>query len=650
MTLTTLHQTLDLAERNRQAGNLQEAERLCREVLAQEPHHSDAMHLLGVLAFQTGRRDAAVDFIQRAITANPQRPHYYSNLGLALASTGQFEQAIAMYRRALSMSPNYPEAYNNLGMAFRAQSKLDDAINAYRQALSLRPDSPETLNNLGNALGAKGQWDQAIDSYRTALSLRADYAEAHNNLGYALSARGEAEQAVVSFRRALELNPRAAVTWCNLGNALRQIADWDKSITAQRQAIGLEPELAEAYFGLAAALLEKGQIDESFVAARRALELNPEYARAHNVMGNILQAKSQLDASLASYHKALEIEPEQLVTKVNIGNTLHLKGEYDAAIDIYHKVLAIDPDQPQAHWNLALVSLLRGDFQNGWNEYEWRRKIPEFRPALARLDRPLWDGADPAGQRILLHTEQAFGDTIHFARYIHAVISRGATVCVAAHPKTARLLASISGVDRFSSDADSLPDFDIHCPLPSLPHALKIADPFWSGPYLRADSQLKPKFEPFIAQAAGKLKVGLVWAGGARPPGRSIALSQLAPLAHRDIQFYSLQIGPGREQAQSPPPGMNLIDPTQAIADFADSAALVDELDLLVTIDTAAAQLAGALGKRVWTLLKFVPDWRWLLDRDDSPWYPSMRLFRQETAGDWETPINRLAAELRGLL
>jgi tetratricopeptide (TPR) repeat protein len=650
MTLATLHQTLDLAERNRQAGNLQESERLCREVLAREPHHADAMHLLGVLAYQTGRRDIAVDFIQRAITANPQRPHYYSNLGLALASTGQYEQAISMYRRALSMSPNYPEAYNNMGMALRAQSKLDEAINAYRQALSLRPDSPETLNNLGNALGAKGQWDQAVDSYRTALSLRADYAEAHNNLGYALNAHKLYDQAIVSYRRALELQPRSAVTWCNLGNALRETAEWDKSIAAQRQAVALDPNLAEAYFGLAAALLEKVQLDEAQAAAHRALALNPQYAQAHNVLGNILQGKSELNSALDCYEKTLELEPSQLVALVNIGNVMHLKGEYGAALDIYRRVLTIEPDHVHAHWNLGLVSLLRGEFREGWAEYEWRRKIPEFRQAIARLDRPLWDGSDPTGQRILLHGEQAFGDTIHFARYIHAVISRGAAVSVAAGPNIIRLLSSIPGVEQFAADVQSLPDFDMHCPLPSLPHVLQITEPFWSGPYLSADPELKPKFAEFIARAEGKLKVGLVWAGGLRPPGRSIALSQLAPLAHPGIQLYTLQIGPGREQVQSPPPGMNLIDPTAAISDFADSAALVDQLDLIISIDTAAAQLAGALGKRVWTLLKFVPDWRWLLHRDDSPWYPTMRLFRQETDGDWEKPISRLAAELRGLL
>ena len=653
MTVSSIQQALEQAERFRQGGQWQEADRLCREVLAQIPDHGEAWHLLGIVAFQSGQYVLAVAAMRKAVAAHPDRAHFHCNLGLSLAATGQLDAAVECYRHALGLGSGQIDVYNNLGIALRAQGKFDEAIGAYRQALGIRADSPEVWNNLGNAQGAQGDWKSAAESFARALALRSDYFEAHNNLGFALQAQGHFDEALVSFRRALTLRADSPITLCNLGNALLAKSQTEEGIAAYRKAINARPDMPEPYASLARALLAKDDLEGAMAVCRQALALRPEFAEAFNLLGMALLARQEYDEAEGAFRRALAQHPGFVEAQNNLGNVLHMRGDLNGALAAHRRALEMKPDLAVGHWSIALILLLQGDFQNGWVEFEWRKRVADFRPAISRFARPTWDGSEIAGRRILLHCEQAFGDSIHFARYIPLVARRAGKTVVYCPAVLRRLFLSLEPRVELIGPEDALPEFDVHCPLPSLPMAMRLVRPEdvpWNGSYLKSDPEIRGKFADLIERGRGKLKVGLIWAGRAKPVGRSVPLGMLGALANPGVQFYSLQVGEGAEEAKRPPEGMELIDAPGRIADFADSAALMDQMDLIISIDTAGAQLAGALGKPVWTLLKRVPDWRWLLEREDSPWYPTMRLFRQETIGQWREPIERMALALKGLI
>jgi Tfp pilus assembly protein PilF len=425
---------------------------------------------------------------------------------------------------------------------------------------------------------------------------------------------GRLDLAIASYQRAIQLKPDHAESFNNLGNALKEKGRLDQAMDCYRQAIKLKPHYPDAQYNLALALAGKGSLEEAIGCFRLAIQLKPDFAEAHS----------------------------------NLGNALWFTGQIDQATQQYQKALALNPDLPEAHLNLGVVHLAQGDYQRGWLEYDWRLKIK--RPGrLPPFQQPRWDGKPLHGRTLLIHAEQGFGDSIFFSRYIPRAAQSGARLILGCQPELARLLSKLARFEQIATSPSQLPPFDVHCPLPSLPLVMGLRGPDdvpWTGPYLKSDPETRRKFSDFIQQAGRKLKVGLCWSGGPTPPGRSIPLPMLAPLANPNVQFYSLQIGQASIDAKSPPPGMNLIDPTPRITDFSDTAALIDQLDLVVSIDTAAAQLAAALGQPVLTLLNHASDWRWLLAREDSPWYPTMRLFRQQSAGDWQTVIARVASEI----
>jgi tetratricopeptide (TPR) repeat protein len=534
--------------------------------------------------------------------------------------------------------------------AHQAAGRLPQAQAAARQFLAGSPNDPAARHLLGLILFQSGRGPEALVEIEKAVAAEPRRWDFLGNYGLILATLGETEKAISVYQQALQLESRSADIWYNLGLALKNQKRPDESIYAFRRAIAFQPNHGNAHNSLGNALALGGDHAAAIAEFEIALRLLPNSADAWFNLGISLSASGKSDDAIAAYQKAVDLHPDFIDAHLNLGRELHFRGQLGQAVQILQSGLALQPQAPMLHWNLSQILLLQGDLKNGWREYQWRTRAPEFQAIVPQFAQPIWDGKPLSGKRILLHSEQGFGDSIHFARYIEYVARAGGEIILAVQPKVYRLFKSIPNVHQLISADKDLPDFVVHCPLPSLPFVLEQFAPVWNGPYLRADSDLKSKFTDLLAQAQGKLKVGLVWCGRARPAGRSIMLNQLAPLAHPGIHFYSLQVGEGREQAQSPPHGMNLIDAADQISDFADLAALTDQLDLTISIDTAAGQLAGALGKRVWTLLKFIPDWRWLMQREDSPWYPTMRLFRQEKDGDWQAPVSRMAWALKELL
>lgn len=464
-------------------------------------------------------------------------------------------------------------------------------------------------------------------------------------LGVIYFEQGMADLAETYVRKAIRLEPSFADAWNNLGNILQQKKKFDEAITAYREALRINSGLPQTYFNLGIAFQEKGRFHDAVNHYKQAIQKGFTGVGVYNNMGLAYHETGQLDEAEIMFGKAIEIHPGFAEAQYNLGNILRDKKLMNKAVDAYRKAFMVNPEYADAHWNLSQVLLMLGDFQQGWEEYEWRWRLEGNKPRV--FSQPLWDGSDIRGKTILLHTEQGFGDAIQFIRYAPLVSERGARVVVECQRELAEVFRGVAGVEQVVIQGEDLPEFDLSCPLLSLPRLFDtdLGNIPAGIPYIRADHQLREKWKGRVQREAG-LKAGLVWAGGPRHKKdryRSCSLEVFAPLgAVEGVIFYSLQKGEAAGQVQDPPRGMNLVDHTDEIGDFSDTAALIENLDVVISVDTAVAHLAGALGRPVWTLIPYAPDWRWMLDREDSPWYPTMRLFRQPVMGDWATVIGRV--------
>jgi protein O-GlcNAc transferase len=349
----TIPQALDLALQHHRAGRLAEAEAIYRQILAAQPKHAGARHLLGLAAHQTGRGDFAVECIREAIALDPNDPLAYSNLGECYRSLGRFDEAVASFRRALELKPDYPEAHNNLANALLGRGRLDEAVAACHHALRLKPGYPEAHNNLGAALAGQGRLDEAIAAYRRALELKPDFPEACNNLGAALAGKGRLDEAIAAYRRALEFKPGYPEALNNLGNAFRERGQLDEAAAAYRRALQFRPGYPEAYNNLGNALRDLAQFDEAIAAYRRALEVRPDYPEAYNNLGNALRGRGQCDEAMTAYRRALELRPDYPEAHNNLGLALSDAGHIDEAIAAYRRAIQFKPDFPVAHYNLG---------------------------------------------------------------------------------------------------------------------------------------------------------------------------------------------------------------------------------------------------------------------------------------------------------
>ena len=517
-----------------------------------------------------------------------------------------------------------PTIQQSLELAVRHHNAGDlaKAEGIYQQVLQADPNQPIALHLLGVIAHQVGNHDTAVDLINKAIAINPDYAEAHNNLGNALQVLGRLDEAVASFNK----------------------------------AIAIKPDLAEAHSNLGTALQDLGRLDEAVTSFHKALNIQPDYAEAHSNLGVALQKLGKLDEAVASHHKALAIKPDLAEAHNNLGAVLQDLEGPDEAVASYRKALAIKPDYVQAHKNLGLISLLMGDFETGWPEYSWRLLEDDSVLKIRAYPQPLWDGSDLGGRTVLLYAEQGFGDTIQFLRYLPMVAApgtdKGGDVILQCPPPLTRLFEAApaaDGIQLVTKIGDT--PFDLQAPLHDLPglFATTLYTIPADVPYLRPPGDTPPALE-----TSGGFKVGLVWAGNSKhknDANRSVGFERFQPLLDiKGVDFYSLQVGERSRDIGAP--GLSGLDGKisdlgKDLGDFADTAAAVGQLDLVITVDTSVAHLAGALGTPVWTLLPWVPDWRWLLDRDDSPWYPTMRLFRQPAAGDWDAVIGEVGAALR---
>jgi tetratricopeptide (TPR) repeat protein len=614
--------TFEIAVQNYQAGRLSEAERICHQIVDVDSSCVDGWNLLGVIALQSGQHEIAVDRLKRAFALNPRNAEVCNNLGIALQKCKACEEAIGIFNQALELRPDFVEAHYNLANSLKERNRFDEAIVCYRRVLKANPDFADAYLNLGDAFVAQDNATEAANCYQKVTDLRFDSGEAYYKLG------------------------------C----ACHELARLNEAVACLSQCILLMPDFAPAHFMLGTVLQKQGALQDAAARLYRALELSPDHWEAKLKLGSVLHRLGKIDEAVHCYFQVLERNPECPDAYNNLGVVFQTQGLLEKAAAYFDKALELRPDYPGARSNRSLVMLAQGDFQRGWQEYEWRWKTGDLQ--ARDFAGPRWNGEPLEGKTILLWAEQGLGDTIQFIRYAALAKSRGATVVIEAPKPLLKLLANCPGIDRLVGCGDEIPSFDVHAPLLSLPAKFETTLTTIPAdvPYVFADVSLVSEWHERLKDIHG-LRIGINWRGRKGQGSfrsRDIPLDCFAMLAQiPGVRLISLQkdLQHGElEAAHYRVPIVDVGDFDTSRGAFMDSAAIMKNLDLVISSDTSLPHVAGALAVPVWVALPFGSEWRWLLGRSDSPWYPTMRLFRQQAAGDWAGVFNVICTELRDLV
>ena len=647
----------------------------CR-VLAESPVMPEALRLLATAVGGDLTRSSEDQIAEMALP-----PAAWFGLGLQFAEAGQFEAAVAAFEQVARGQPDWADAWYNLAESHRRLGAAVEAVTALERTLKIDPDHPEAWYNLGNLLAARGDLPDAVVAYNRFLELRDGHAAGYNNRGVVFRRLGDVAAAATDFRRAIECDPGFPAAFDNLGNALVDLDQPEAAISAFEAAIHLVPDYHDAHYNLGNVHRDAGRADLAIDCYTRTLDLQPDHEDARTHLGILLQDLGRLDAAEAAFRPLLEIQADHPQNHGNLANVLRDQGRYyealaqfdaaleggetpqllgnraltlqhagrlEEAISEYRRALQQAPDDVILNNNMSQALLLDGRFQEGWQVFEHRLNDPELADLSAGISARRWRGENLKGISILLRCEQGLGDAIQFVRFAENLAQLGAEVVVACPRRMMRLFSSLSSVAGVVENAIPYPDSDYWSPLLSLPGqlGLPIDELGKSVPYLSPEAGL---VDQWSARLGPGIRIGLAWQGNPAYVGdhaRSIPLEYLWPLtARQGVSFYALQQADPEGQLEVLNVDGRVIDlgPTLDEADaFIDTAAVLSQLDLLITSDTSLPHLAGALGCPVWMALPYAPDWRWMLARSDSPWYPTMRLARQPQPWDWQAVVAQL--------
>jgi tetratricopeptide (TPR) repeat protein len=605
-----------------QAGQLAEAEQCGRLALTIDQGHADSLHLMGLLCVASKQYDLAIEWFATAIRQRPDVADYFANLGIALQRKERRDEAIRSYDRALMLDPDQIEIWIRMAELLQRQERLDEAIKCFDRAVTLDNEWADIWYRMGEILQQQKRIDEAILSFDQALKVKPDYREAANASGLLYFEAKRHEEALARFSRSTEIDPTQAGAFNFISRCQWPLRRYDDALASVRKASELAPD-------------------------------NPEITK--NV-GLILQRLDRQEEALPWFDKALALRADFPSALDDRATTLFALRRTDEAFASLDRAIALAPESPDHRWNRSLLQLLVGNFDDGWQEREWGRKSTLVSFVDRKFAQPHWFGEEPiAGKTILLHSDEGLGDTIQFSRYAAMVAKLGARVVLELQAPLQALLTGLEGVSLCVSKDVELPEFDLHCPIGGLPLAFKTrletipAALFYLPPL--PEARLSAWQDRLGAH--DRLRVGLVWSGNplhTNDRNRSTSLRQMSAIFDDRARFYSLQKDPRPEDKAVLDERGDIIDLTEHLTDFVETAALISHLDLVITVDTSVAHLAAALGRPTWILLPHTPDYRWLLDRDDSPWYPSVRLFRQDQRRTYDGALARVREELAAVI
>jgi tetratricopeptide (TPR) repeat protein len=611
--------------RHHQSGALPEAKNCYAQALEIDPLHFDSLYLSSAIAVQENNIDLAIDFLNRALAINPSHIDSLFNLSVLLEKISETEKALSTYELLNQLAPNHVQSRYNYASLLAKLGQVRNAINEFKKVIELQPDLLIARQNYEKLL-----WSQSQQVELAPNNLN-EFIKAHNK-GLLLLEENQFFAALEHFDKALTIEPKSFEGHHNKGMALEKMGRLQEAVSHYQQAIEYCPESSRTFNNLGNAYRELDRLDEAIISLERAIELDPNYAEAFS----------------------------------NLGWTLFRLQEYQQSKEYFKKATKINPSLSPAVFNLSLCQLTLGEFDEGWIHYEERMKQPLYQKKIDPLNKPQWNGNQPIeGKTIYIHSEQGLGDTIQFCRYIKLLANKGAKVLFEPQIQLQGLLKNLDGISQLTEPGQIIPPYDYHCPLMSLPLAFKTNRGSIPNvvPYIFADENKKNYWKEKLTTISGP-KVGLVWSGGFRPNNpelwgvnqrRNISFELISQLNIEGIEFFSLQKGEGAEAELKKYKDQlwksnNLHNFTDELKDFSDTAALIDQLDLVISVDTSSAHLAGAMGKPVWILNRFDGCWRWLSDGDESEWYPTAKLFRQKKSGEWQDVMSLVKMKLQELI
>ena len=633
----------------KRAGRADEAAVVLTSLLSERPGIAQAAFQLGLLHHERDELEPAIERYWQAILGAPEMIPAHRNLGSIMQRLGRHAEALSCFERVCRLGPQDATAQAERAAALRQLGRLEEAAEAYEAAIERDSRWATPHFHLGVVRLRQGRNEAALACFDAAIAAEPGMVEAHVNRGVVLRALGHVDDAIDSYRAALLLKPGYVKCLVNLGGCYVAAARHEEAIEVLRPAIEGEPDNFDAVSHLGLALIGLGRVQEAIGALEHAVSLRPVEPLAHTHLGIALGRAGRLTEALVHYREGVALDPASAHVWCNLGTGLHDLGSDDDAVNCFEQAVALDPTLAAAHTNHGIVLLLGGDLAAGWPKYEWRRKVGAARPYEEALR---WSGKEPiSGKLMFVHAEQGFGDTIQFARYLPILQGMGARVVVQAGAPLCALLGSSFPDIEVLPTGTGVPVFEHHVSMMSLPLVLGTTLETIPArvPYLKVPGTLVKRWAAALPTPR-RPRVGLVWSGGAAYPNdkmRSMPFALMALLLARDdVDFISLQKEIRAEDLAHVERMPQLRRVGETLGDFSDTAALLQSLDLVISVDTSVAHLAGALGRPVWILLPYVPDWRWMRAREDSPWYPSARLFRQTLPIDWQSVMQRVAQAL----
>jgi tetratricopeptide (TPR) repeat protein len=634
-----------------QRGGVKEAISLYQQLLVQFPNEPQLLAFLGAAWVQLENFEEGVRFLEKSLEIFPDQELVLSNLAFAFHELNRFEDSIRCCDRAIALNLNFAAVHNNRANSLNKVKRFDEALISCNRAIELQPNFTEAYNNRGNILEKLKRFDDALISYEHAIRLNPDYAIAYNNKATLLIELKQFKEALLSCNHAITLKPDFIDAHSNLIHILMELEYFDEALVSCDRALTLKPDSVEVHLNKGNTLNKLNRFDESLTSYENVIVLKPDFAAAHSNRANVLNKLKRFDEALVSCDHAIALNPGFADAYCNKGILFTELKRFDEALVSYDCATDLNPDFSNVHLNKAFISLTLGDFDKGWRLYEWRWQ--GLLKKQKTFSQPLWLGdASISGKTILIYPEQGLGDIIQMCRYVPMLNALGAKVVLEVPVSLVSVVSTLKGDFDIVEKGTVLPNFDVQCPIMSLPLALKTTVDTIPAeiPYLFSDPAKQKVWKERLGTKT-KPRIGFVCSGSTThndDSKRSIPLDLFNPLFELPLEFHMLQkeIRPDDQKVLELFPHIQTHQ--EYLVDFSDTAALIEEMDLVVSVDTSVVHLAGALGKPVWVLISWVPDFRWLLDRTDSPWYSTATLFRQTELGNWVGVIEKVCQKLKG--